>query len=217
MERRPVRFQLQSPVDLDQRLILVPSPDCDDGEHGVNVGVVRLYGHDGIGLLLRVVDLSTGKQEVAEFGARLQVGRLQVHGVRQFGVCRGELTQVHVRVRQRKVSVGKTLVDLQSVQILNRGFPVLSLGAVPVSALQILVLAHIWIAVAASQESDRDKERGHAKRSPPVHRSPPAIETRLNRLQRTFHCLPSSPAGQGTAKPEVLCKTCSGCQPLSSE
>jgi hypothetical protein len=61
------------------------------------------------------------------------------------------------------------------------------------------VLAHVWIPVTSSQQRGCHQEHDYAKRSAPVDRSPPALETPLNCLQLTFHCLPSLPAALGAA------------------
>src|ERR1039458_5412019 len=98
---------------------------------------------------------------------------------------------MHVCLSQLIMSIGIVLVDLQSVQVLDCGFTVLALGAIPLSALQIFLLPYIWIAVTPGQQSDRDKEHDYPKRSSPIHHSPPAIETQLNCLERIVHCFPS--------------------------
>jgi hypothetical protein len=89
------------------------------------------------------------------------------------------------------MSIGIVFVYLQSVLKLDGGFLILALGAIPLSALQILLLSHVWIAVTPSKQADRDKEHDYPKRSSPIHLSPSPIETQLNDLERVLHCLPS--------------------------
>ncbi len=59
--------------------------------------------------------------------------------------------------------IGIVLVDLQRICELDGGFPVLALGAIPLSALQILLLADVRIAVTSGQYSGRDKEHEQPK------------------------------------------------------
>ncbi len=191
VECRPVRIEFQSAVKLVQSLILLPPLGRYGAEHGVNVGIVRLRCHHGVGLCLRVVDLAAGKQQVSEVDPRLVVRGLQGHSARQFAIRCAKLAQMHVRLRQLIMSIGIVFVYLQSVLKLDGGFLILALGAIPFSALQILLLPHIWIAVTPGQQSDRDKEHDYPKRSSPVHPSPPPIETQLNCFERAVHCLPS--------------------------
>ena len=154
----PVGIEFQSALNLDQSLILLPALERYGAEHGVNVGVVRLCRYHGIGLNLRVVDPAAGQQQVSEVDPRLVVCWLQVHSAHEFSICCTQLAQMLIGLRQFEMSIGKALVYLQSILILNRRFPVLALGAVPLSTLQIFLLAHVRISVTAGHESDRDKK-----------------------------------------------------------
>ena len=81
------------------------------------------------------------------------------------------------------VGLSKVLVHLQGVQILDGSFPVFALGAIPLAALQILLLSHVWIAMAPGQQNGRDQEHDHPMSASPIHSSPPFIASHLSCLE----------------------------------
>ena len=116
MECGPVRFEFQSAANLNQSLILLAPPDGYGRKHRMNVGIVRLCRHHGVGLYLRVVGPAAGEQQVSKIDPRLVVRRLQVHGACQFAVRRAKLAQMHIHLCQLIMSIGIVLVDLQGVR-----------------------------------------------------------------------------------------------------
>lgn len=143
--------EFQRTADLCKSQILLPSAGGNAGKQSVGIGVIGLRCNDRISLCLSVVGPASGKEHVSQVDPRLVVRRLKVDGPLEFAVSSAQGAHMHIRLRQGIVRLGEVLVDLQGVGILNGGFPVLALGAILLSALQILMFAHVWIAEASGQ------------------------------------------------------------------
>jgi hypothetical protein len=85
------------------------------------------------------------------------------------------------------MSIDEVTVDLESVQVLDRGFSIFAIRAESPAALKIFMLPYTSVAVTSRQHSDRHKEHDHRKRFSPIHLLPPVIYHQLNCFERTSH------------------------------
>ena len=151
MKRRFVGSEFQRATDLGKSQILLSPPGRNAGKQSVGIGVVRLRRQDRVRLRLGIVGPASGKEHVSQIDPRLVVCRLQIDGPLEFAVSGAQGAHMEVSLRQGIMRLGEVFVDLQGVGILNGGFPVLALGAILLSALQIFLFSHVWIAEAPGQ------------------------------------------------------------------
>ena len=165
--------QFQGALNLSQGDILLSLPGGDAGQQGVSIGVVWLGSQSGVSLRLGFVDLASGKEDVSQIDARLIVGGLKFHGAAEFGESWGQSSHVEESLGQAIMRLGEVLVDFQRVGVLNGSFLVFALGAVLLSTFQVFLLSHVWIAMAAGDESEGEKERNRRKGRAAIAQLPP--------------------------------------------
>ena len=94
-----------------------------------------------------------------EIGVRAVIIGSEVHGAEEF--LKGPLgvSLLEIGLAEVIVSLGKTGIDLNRVQILDGGLAVLAFGRILLAAVQILLLAHIGIARTGCQQTREDAAR----------------------------------------------------------
>src|SRR5208282_2290718 len=135
------------------------------GTCDVDVGIVGLFLHEHIEMLLRVIELMAKDQQVGQVKTRGVLVRLDFDGLRQFLVGGWPLLQFERRQSQLVVGVGKTRINLNRILELNRGFPVLAFVEIALAALQILLLLFLRIPRAARQQRQQAKRRHYILKS----------------------------------------------------
>src|ERR1700739_4223233 len=119
---------------------------------------------------LRLFRLPACNQQVRQIPLRLIIVGSQVHRSRKLRVRLVVLLQLQVDFAQLVMRLGKARIHLQGIGILNGRFPQLALIAVPVAALQKLLLAHIRIARTPGKHAgDKNPNHYQAERNRTAH------------------------------------------------
>ena len=112
----------------------------------MGLGIIRVLLQQQVGVLLRLLEIGCGNQQVSQVDVSLIIVRLQFDGAREFLVGASPLRKLEIRLGKLVMSVGVTGVHLDCVAELNGRFSILAFLKVSLTTFQILLLTHIGIA-----------------------------------------------------------------------
>ena len=123
------------------------------------ISILRIELQRRARLFLGSGHLVTRNKEGASINASFDVVRIEIDGFHQF--AEGALPGVHLRVRQSQlvVTFRIVLVHPQGVGELDSRFAILGLLHVALSALEVFLLADIWIPRAPGKEREAQQDR----------------------------------------------------------
>ena len=134
--------------------------------------IVRLRFQKHVGLLLGLLEVTAGDQQIGEIDSGLVIFRFQIDSLREFLIRRAPLLQLEKCLGQLVVRVAKTRVDLDRVAKLNGRLAVLAFFGVALPALEVFLFADIGIArtsdgksgdQSGSQRKNNDVAKAHYK------------------------------------------------------
>ena len=119
----------------------------------MGIGVVRVDGEDGVGLIGSLTRLLACDKNISEVDACLKIARLKVDGAQQLPVGGHDRSLLEKDLGELIVSLSEVMVDLEGVGELDGRFLEFALVGISFAAFKVPLLLLVGIAMTTHSET----------------------------------------------------------------